>query len=378
MYLIRRAKPDDLDILLRLARTVHFINLPPDREIISEKISRSRASFQAAAAGEKPRVSGRAIGATKDSPQFMFVLADDEGDSCHGTSSIIARMGAPGHPNLSFELRRREFFSKDLQTGTTHMTVRLHLDETGPSEIGGLVLAPTLRKHPERLGKQLSLVRFHYIGLHPEQFSDHLIAEMMAPISSDGRSEFWEALGRRFINLSYTEADRFSQHSREFMLSLLPREEIFVSLLPPEARHVIGQVGPETAPARKMLEDIGFRHTGRIDPFDGGPHLECKTADIPMVRDTRRAEFAGVCPPAQAKKQGFVSVEDDDGEFRAMLTVYCDADSGGVRLLKEAAEALHAEPGTRLGITPMGATSSAASKGAETRKQDRNRSGAQV
>ena len=54
------------------------------------------------------------------------------------------------------------------------------------------------------------------------------------------------------------EADKFCQYSREFMTSLLPRDEIFLTLLPPEARALIGQVGTDTAPARRMLEELGF------------------------------------------------------------------------------------------------------------------------
>ena len=100
---------------------------------------------------------------------------------------------------------------------------------------------------------------------------------MMAPISADGRNVFWEHFGRRFINLSYVEADRFCQYSREFMTSLLPHEDMYLTLLPPEARQGIAQVGKDTVPARKMLEALGFKYCGRIDPFDGGPHLEVMT-----------------------------------------------------------------------------------------------------
>jgi hypothetical protein len=45
MFTIRRAKVDDADTLLKLARMVHFINLPPDKEIIVQKIIHSRNSF---------------------------------------------------------------------------------------------------------------------------------------------------------------------------------------------------------------------------------------------------------------------------------------------------------------------------------------------
>ena len=45
MYRIRRAKLDDTPTLLKLAKMVHFINLPPDKDIIQSKIVHSRNSF---------------------------------------------------------------------------------------------------------------------------------------------------------------------------------------------------------------------------------------------------------------------------------------------------------------------------------------------
>lgn len=352
MYLIRRAKSEDLDQLFKLAKMVFFINLPADKDIIAEKIRRSSASFEAAALGRPPRFAEEGKGAVKNSPLYMFVLEDRDSGNCLGTSMIIARMGAKGHPNLSFELQRKEFFSRDLQAGHTHVTAKLCLDESGPTEIGGLILSPTVRRHPQKLGKQISLVRFHYMGLHRNLISDHVLAEMMAPLTPDGRSPFWEALGRQFINLSYEDADLFCQHSREFMLSLLPREEIYLTLLPPDARQVVGQVGLDTKPARRMLEGIGFKYNNRIDPFDGGPHLEARTDEIPLVSATRRARFAGVCTAAQAKTAAFVSAEAEDGDFRAMYTK-CSLGDGGktVRFTKEVAAALGAEEAVRFGVT---------------------------
>lgn len=354
MHLIRRVKPDDLDLLYKLAKMVFFINLPADKEIIGEKIRRARASFESAATGKPLRLEGEGKGAVKNSPLYMFVIEDAATGNALGTSMIVAAMGQKGHPNLSFQLRRREFFSKDLQEGHTHTTAQLVLDETSPTEIGGLILSPTVRRSPHKLGKQLSLVRFHYIGMRRKLFADRIIAEMMAPLTPDGRSPFWEALGRRFINLSYEDADLFCQHSREFMLSLLPREEIYLSLLTPEARQVVGEVGADTLPARRLLEGIGFRYRDRIDPFDGGPHLEAETDSITLVRGSRRTRFAGTCAASQAKLPGFVSAETEDGDWRAVHTAYATSDGGkSIRLPKDAAAALHIDDAAVIGVVPF-------------------------
>jgi len=228
------------------------------------------------------------------------------------------------------------------------------LDESGPTEIGGLILQPSYRGHKLKLGRFLSMVRFHVMGLYRPLFAPRVLAEMMAPITLDGRSTLWEFLGRRFINLSYTEADRFCQHSKEFMTSLLPREEIYLSLLPPEARAVIGQVGPETVPARRMLERLGFAYRDEIDPFDGGPHLEAATDEITLVRGTRSV---GVGAPAASAGEltghGIVSSLDLDGEFRAVECPLAVTGAGTVRLARSALRALRVEEGMTVGLTEV-------------------------
>lgn len=378
MFVMRRAKIEDVPTLLKLAKMVHFINLPADKDIIAEKALWSRQCFlKVARAKQKPtsraggaeggraqpNLSEASVAADADggsglaalierSDLFMFVLEDTESQGVLGTSQIIAQMGGPGHPNVNFELSRKEMFSRTLQIGATHTVAKLVLDETGPTEIGGLILQPSYRGHKAKLGRFLSLVRFHFIGLYRDFFSEKVIAELMAPITPDGRNTLWEYLGRRFINLTYTEADRFCQYSKEFITALLPREEIYLTLLPPEARSVIAQVGPETVPARKMLEKLGFEYKNRIDPFDGGPTLECATANINLVRDT---VFGSLGEPADAdelRHTGMISTLDADGEFRCVNAPYTLDEQGRVRLSKEHLALVSGEPGMPAGLTP--------------------------
>ena len=53
MFVIRRAMQSDLPTLHKLGKMVHFINLPPDKEIIADKIRNSRRSFLRAARDAK-------------------------------------------------------------------------------------------------------------------------------------------------------------------------------------------------------------------------------------------------------------------------------------------------------------------------------------
>lgn len=357
MFIIRQAKLDDIPTLLKLAKTVHFINLPADRDIITGKVNRSRQCFLKAAGGrvEEPELDVRANGTaqglnltTRTTDFFMFVLEDTETGACLGTSQVVAHMGGPGNPNYALKLERREFFSQTLQTGTSHVVARLYADETGPTEIGGLILQPAARG--ARLGRFLSQVRFHMIGLHRPLFSDRIIAEMMAPISSDGQNLLWEYFGRRFIPLSYAEADRHCQYSREFIWALLPKDDIYLSLLPPEARDVIGRVGEETVPARRLLEKMGFQHKGKVDPFDGGPHLEAATDELPMVRNTSRRELAGPVEVSACTHMAVVSSLSEEGEFRAVQSPIA-LDGQRVLLPAEVISNRNWSAGSSLGVT---------------------------
>ena len=76
--------------------------------------------------------------------------------------------------------------------------------EDGPSELGGLVLDAAHRGTPEKLGKTLSYVRFGYIAARRDRFRPRLLAEMAAPIASDGTNHLWEAIGRPFTLTSMT------------------------------------------------------------------------------------------------------------------------------------------------------------------------------
>ncbi|MBL0870600.1 MAG: arginine N-succinyltransferase [Phycisphaerales bacterium] len=401
MFLIRQAKAEDVPTLVKLAKMVHFINLPADRQIIEQKVSWSQQCFLMAAesramptegkksrkgAGVKSDAAAGGNGSVKmgdaparhhgdvpgpiasglksitgRSPLFMFVMEEHAsgkgGTGAVGTSQVIAQISSPGQPNLSLELRKVEKFSQVLQSGVSHVMAKLHLDEEGPTEIGGLILQPSYRGHRAKLGRFLSLVRFHFMGLNREFFSRRVLAEMMGPVNADGQTPFWDGFTRAFINMSYEDADRFCQESKEFILSLFPREGIYLTLIPPEARACVAQVGPETVPARRMLEKLGFKYHNRIDPFDGGPHLECDIDQISIVRDTRVSRLGDAISDEKlattASARGIVSVIDDDGEFRAVETLFNIDKQGRVIIGQQVNAALGSKAGADCGYTVL-------------------------
>jgi arginine N-succinyltransferase len=349
MFIIRPAILDDLPTLLKLAKMVHFINLPADKELLAAKIGRSRKSF----AGDVEDIRHR---------EFMFVLEDGESDEVVGTCSILCCVSWEGRPHIYLKTGKRSFYSEDLQLGQTHVTLELGTDTSGPSEVGGLILAPGFRGRPERLGSLLSLIRFHFIGLHRELFAERILAEMMGPLTPDSGTLLWEYLGRRFINLSYKEADLFSSRSKEFLLSLWPKGEIYASLLPPEARALIGKVGEETESAKRMLEKQGFKHHGHVDPFDGGPYLDTAIGEIPIVKATAMRHVTAIREVGSAQ-EAFVSYKGRGG-FRATRSRY---DLAGERIALPIAtlEAIGAPHDAVVGFTPLPESKSTRRRGAK-------------
>ena len=336
MFVIPQAPLDDLPPPLKLAKMVHFINLPADKDLLAEKIQASRLSFNGKEAHARDR-------------EWMFVLEDTSSGAVVGTSALIGCISWHGHPHLYFQVRKREHYSKDLGTGQVHVTIQLGSDETGASEVGGLILSPGYRGHPEKLGALLSLVRFHFIGLHRAKFSPVILAEMMGALDPNSHTPLWEYLGRRFINLSYAEADLFSTKSKEFIQSLFPKSEIYISLLPPEARNLIGKVGEETVPALRMLEKQGFQEMDHVDPFDGGPYLQARRDDIPLVKSTARLKVASL---GRGNAEAIVSSHDPEHGFRAVRT-RVSVTGSAVRLAREAAEALGVTVGGTVGVTVL-------------------------
>jgi arginine N-succinyltransferase len=359
-FVIRRAMNSDLPTLHKLSKMVHFINLPPDQEIIANKIRNSRQSFLRAARDaktvHKPQTQSGSSGLSEKTAMadiFMFVIEELNTEGCIGTSQIVSQMGGPGHPNVCFKLETREKYAEDLKFGTKHTVAKVYLDESGPTELGGLIMQPSFRGHKLKLGRFTSLVRFHFMGLHRKMFRPTILAELMAPITSKGESLVWDCLGRRFIPLSYDEADRFCQYSRSFMTDLLPEGDIHLSLLPPQARAQVGEVGPETVPARRMLERLGFQFHGFVDPFDGGPYITANTDDIEIIRDTFSAPLGPSIKHEQTNKVGIVSVLNSDGDFRAVQCAFQVDRAGKIRLTSDTMVALRAEPGATAGCTPM-------------------------
>ncbi|MGH7856270.1 MAG: arginine N-succinyltransferase [Candidatus Binatia bacterium] len=275
---LRDARPSDEEALLRLARILDSINLPTEVRELRAALRRSRRSF---------------AGAIEDPSEGIYIFIAEEPSSGRalGSSMIIAKHGTPDSPHYYLDVQTEERYSRTLRKMFRHTYLRLRHSMDGPTEVGGLVVDPDARRHPEKLGTQLSFVRFLYMALHRERFGHDVIAEMKPPLTARGENLFWQCYGARVTGLTFHEADRLSTRDKEFISALFPDVPIYTCMLPVEVQEEIGKVGPDTVGAVHLLERIGLRFLNQIDPFDAGPYYGALVDDISLVRDLRRVRL---------------------------------------------------------------------------------------
>lgn len=267
--------PADSTQILRLARVLDSINLPTEKDALATFIRRSVLSFRGKLKDHQDRI-------------YLFVLEECATRRIAGTALIIAKHGTPESPHFYLEMATDQRYSKTLKKMFRHTYLTLRRSMDGPTEVGGLIVDPTFRQHPAKIGKQISFVRFLYLAAHPDRFEDEVIAEMMPPLTADKESLFWECYGKRVTGLSFREADKLSTKDKEFIDALFPPIPLYVCMFPVEVQEQLATVGPDTQGAVHLLEKIGLRFLRHVDPFDGGPYYGAKVKDVLLVQQFRR------------------------------------------------------------------------------------------
>ena len=181
MFLIRDARPADLDGLQEVAAHLDSVNLPDDRDRLRSLITASQESFSAAR-----EVADR---------RFLFVLTETATERVLGCSMIFAQHGSRRAPHVYFDVLEEERYSQTLDVHVVHRILRIGYNYKGLTEIGGLVLRPELRGHPDRLGMLLSYVRFVYLARHRSIFRDEVLSELMPPLGPTDAA----CCGRRLV-----------------------------------------------------------------------------------------------------------------------------------------------------------------------------------
>jgi arginine N-succinyltransferase len=305
-FVLREAQPRDQDELLTLARELDSINLPTDPKKLEMACARSTRSFRG-----RVRTRARAV--------YIFCAEEVASGRIVAASMIIGKHGTPEAPHYYLELSSDDRYSHSLRKMFRHPYLRLRYSMDGPTEIGGLIVTRAMRSHPERIGKQISWVRFLYLGRHPDRFEPEIVAEMLAPMHSDHGNLFWDHYGLRVTGLTFREADLLSTRDKEFIRALFPDAPLYTFLLPDEVREAIGTVGKNTQGAVLLLEQAGMKFLNHVDPFDAGPYYGAATVDLTPVKNRRVVMAIPGDSALERRRSYLVGVEDAQG-FRAVRT----------------------------------------------------------
>lgn len=329
MMVIRPVEKDDLPGLMTLAGETGggLTSLPADEATLAARIERSQMTWR----GELP----------KSEQGYVFVLEDCTSGAVAGICAIEVAVGL-NDPWYNYRVGTQVHASKELNVYNALPTLFLSNDHTGSSELCTLFLDPKCRK--EGNGYLLSKSRFLFMAAFRERFNEKVVAEMRGVIDEHGYSPFWESLGKRFFAMEFSRADYLcGTGQKAFIAALMPKHPLYIDFLSDEARAVIGEVHPQTAPARAVLEKEGFRYLNYVDIFDGGPTLEC---EINRVRAIRKSRLVTVAEgePAPGEWPVCLVANEQYQQFRAML-VHADPDSDCLMLSARELDALKCHVG---------------------------------
>ena len=269
MMIIRPITHADLPALVGLAKStgVGLTTLPPNEAELAKRVDAAVASF----AGK----------AHKAEEIFLFVLEDSAVKRVVGTSGLATAVGLR-QPWYSYRVGLVVHASQELGQFTQTPTLFLTNDHTGHSELCSLFLDAAYRR--DHNGQLLSKSRLLFLAGHRERFSKKIIAELRGVSDDNGKSPFWESLGRHFFSMEFSQADYLTGIGKKsFVAELMPKHPLYSSFLTPDAQAVIGKTHPHTLPAMRMLESEGFRYEGYVDIFDAGPTVECDVDDVNAV-----------------------------------------------------------------------------------------------
>lgn len=261
-FVIRSAKPDDVDALVQLASSVKLLNIMPDVKKLTQRVSLSGESF-----------AQRIDPAMRE---YIFVAEELATGRVVGTSALYASYISEKHPMHCAHIvhdNGRQYYSR------TVLSERY-------SGIGGFAVAREYRRHVDKVGTQLGMLRVMLFAMYPEWFSNELFVEIVAPISADEQNRFWNTYGWHFTGLRFAEAYEMARMGQRSFMESFPLRYPVVNeagcMLPDEA------CIPSTARGSQHLaKKLGFHFMGSVDPMDGALQYRAQRSTMPLVNNGR-------------------------------------------------------------------------------------------
>jgi len=288
-YVMRAAGPGDFEGFkqLREIAGAGFTSLMLDDVVLAERLDLSQQSF-----------ASTATSAGKE--RYFIALEHMESGQLAGCCGVKATIGETP-PFFNFRLIT-EAQSSPVAGKRFDMGVLIGVNDfTGCSEVGSLFVRSEHRAHG--VGRALAQSRYLLMKTAPHRFHEQVVSELRGVVSPEGVSPFWEAVGRHFFRMDFSDADKLSATTdNQFILDLTPQHPIYVDLLPQEARDVIGKVHKDGEGARKLLEWEGFSFSNVVDIFDGGPLVSARRDTIRTLRESRLVKVAAGAEEASAPR----------------------------------------------------------------------------
>ncbi|MCL5042501.1 MAG: arginine N-succinyltransferase [Gammaproteobacteria bacterium] len=246
--------------------------------------------------------------------RYFFVLEDSDSGELVGCSSIVA---AAGFSQPFYTFRNEVFLHASRQLGLHNRIHVLSLchDLTGHSLLSGLYQLPGQDASVLALN---ALGRLAFMASHPDRFAESVAVEV-AGINDGRNAPFWDAVGRHFFAVSYSEAEQIGlMRGRSFLAELMPGYPIYVPMLSDAAQEVIGQVQPASEAVFELLLEQGFETDNYVDIFDGGPVLHARSNSLRAVAGSQVA-CADVVAEVTPGRQRWLVSNQQVADYRATV-----------------------------------------------------------
>jgi arginine N-succinyltransferase len=335
MFVVRPAEKTDIPALASLATlaTQGAHTLPRTLPTIERRVDQSLISF--AAQVDIP-----------SDESYFFVLEDSSDKSIAGAAFVLATAGSNG-TFFAFRNDVIQQVSRDLNLSHNVHVLTLNSDLSSYSQLSSFYLHNWRDAGGE--AALLSRARLLFAAIAPHRFAEKFFVSLSGVTDGNGRSPFWEALGRKFFQMDYLDAERIIEgaRNRTLLVELMPHYPVYVSLLPGDAQAVIGQVRAEAElPFRILLED-GFEPDEFVDIFDGGPILRAHKHALHSFAGSMQRQVAQIrLHDKDIPKDLYLIANTNEYNFRATIAA-CEhvEHSDSVMLTSEVMESLDVAPG---------------------------------
>ncbi len=329
MYVVRPVEIADIPALEVLAAVaapgVH--TLPKTRDAIVRSVERSVASFAAQVE-------------IRSEESYVFVLESTLDKTILGTAAILATAGTNG-TYFAFRNDVVQQVSRDLNISHNVHALTLCSELTAYSQLSSFFVSNMRQAGVE--ASLLSRARLLFAAIAPHRFGDRFFVSLAGVTDANGESPFWNALGKKFFQMDFLDAERVIEgaRNRTLIVELMPHYPVYVPLLPGDAQAAMGQIHPEGEVPFGLLTDEGFEADDYVDIFDGGPILQAHKKSLHSLSNSMLHKVEAATQPAaadQADKPQLMYLIGNANErnFRA-ITVSCAAlgQADGVALSAE-------------------------------------------